>query len=70
MKKELWCVDFEESVVNIISKMLEKGYSVEDKFILYPFGMQGKMVKAILNLYFGIQEYAIVDNNLGGYTTA
>lgn len=34
------------------------------KVIIYPFGEEGKIVKCILNLYFGIQEYAIVDNFL------
>ncbi len=34
------------------------------KVIIYPFGEEGKIVKGILNYYFDIQEYAIVDNYL------
>lgn len=36
----------------------------ERKFILFPFGEQGMLVKRILNEVFGIQEICIMDNYL------
>lgn len=33
------------------------------KIIIYPFGFYGKKVKEILNTEFGVEEFAIIDNN-------
>lgn len=32
--------------------------------VVYPFGERGKLVKSILNVYFGIDEVLIIDNKL------
>lgn len=45
----------------MINSLINEG---EKKFILYPFGEQGMMIKRILNERYGIQEMAIVDNKL------
>lgn len=51
----------EDMIINLIENLLKAG---NDKFIIYPFGHYGKIVKSILNIYFGIQEIMILDNNL------
>lgn len=39
-------------------------YNPQRPLIIYPFGERGKLVKAILNTFLGIQEALIIDNNL------
>lgn len=44
-----------------IKELVDNGH---DRFVLYPFGERGWMVKSILNVEFGIKEVMIVDNLL------
>ena len=44
--------------MNLAERLIDK------KFIIYPFGDLGKLVKEILNTEFGLQEYAVVDSFL------
>lgn len=46
-------------IISAIENNLSKG-----KFVIFPFGKWGKRVKLLLNKKYGIQEIAIVDNNL------
>ena len=39
-------------------------FNKDTKFVIYPFGEGGKILKGILNYEYGIQEYAIIDNFL------
>lgn len=50
----------------IIKDLVVKGYK---KFILFPFGEQGNMIKGILNNRYGIEETYIVDNGLAGISS-
>lgn len=45
----------------VIENLIKEGYK---RFILYPFGEQGMMIKRILNERYGIEEEYIVDNKL------
>lgn len=47
----------------VIENLVKNG---NKKFILYPFGEQGMMIKRILNERFGIEEQYILDNGLAG----
>lgn len=49
----------------VINTLINEGIK---KFILYPFGEQGMMIKRILNERYGIQEIAIVDDKLADVT--
>lgn len=49
------------AICRTIDELLNKGY---DNFIIYPFGDVGFQVKQILNIRYGLQELAIVDNML------
>lgn len=51
----------ENRIRNIIKYQLEKG---KKNFVIYPFGMYGKITKRILNEEFGVQEKYVVDNVL------
>ncbi len=54
-----------EVVRRRLKETIEKcGGKSEKAYVLYPFGEWGRMVKSILNIDFGIQEKAIVDNSL------
>lgn len=44
-------------------------YGENAKYVIYPFGEGGKILKGILNYEFGIQEFAIVDNFLADIST-
>ena len=46
------------------NRAIDKKRGGDTKYILYPFGEYGKLVKGILNVHFGIQEHCIIDNNL------
>ena len=51
----------------VVKKKLEsiiKEYGYDKKYIIFPYGEYGKMVKAVLNTDFGIQEILIIDNGL------
>ena len=46
---------------------LEKLFCVSDKenkYVIYPFGEGGKILKGILNYEYGVFETAIIDNGL------
>ena len=45
----------------MIGELVKNG---KNKFILFPFGEQGMLVKSILNNRYGIEEELIVDNKL------
>lgn len=51
----------EKKIVSIISNEVARG---RKNFILYPFGEMGKLTKKILNDYFKISEYLIIDNGI------
>lgn len=51
----------EKRIASIISREVARG---REKFILYPFGKMGKITKKILNDYFKISEYLIIDNGI------
>lgn len=51
----------------VIKDLVVKGYK---KFILFPFGEQGNMIKGILNNRYGIVETYIVDNGLAGISSS
>lgn len=50
----------------VIRGLVERGHR---KFILYPFGEQGSLIKSILNNRYGIEETYIVDNGLVGLSS-
>ena len=50
----------------VIRQLIKKGKS---KFILFPFGEQGVMIKKILNEQYGIREELIIDNTLSNYNS-
>lgn len=49
----------EEIIRKAIHKALLEG---KERFVIYPFGEQGKRLKSILNSEYGIQEALIIDN--------
>lgn len=51
-------------ICHAIETCLEKG---NREFVIYPFGVNGMMVKQILNQRYNIQEYLIIDNKLSKY---
>lgn len=51
----------ENKICAAIEQCLEKG---NNRFIIYPYGGKGKIVKLILNEEYGIEELALVDNYL------
>ena len=55
-------VDHCKHTEHIMNEIIASGGSF--KYVIYPFGMVGKTVKAILNVVFDINEYMIVDNTL------
>lgn len=50
-----------EMIRKAIEDNLNKGIN---SFVIYPCGFKGKMVKEVLNVEYGIQELALVDNIL------
>ena len=54
----------EKRVLKKIKEVVDKG---EKKFVIYPFGTNGVMVKNLLIDYFGIEPVIIVDNGYAGY---
>lgn len=53
-------------VKDCIAGCIEKGI---DKFIIYPFGINGVNVKHILKEYFNLEPYAIADNKYSKYNS-
>ncbi len=51
----------EEKIRSGVETCLEKGIDI---FVIYPYGKKGKLVKKVLNQFYGIKELAIVDNQL------
>ena len=51
----------ETKIREAIEQCLRKG---DNRFIIYPYGKKGKLVKHILNEEYGIEELALVDNYL------
>lgn len=56
-----YIMNYCEMIKDRIQEILNKG---KNRIILYPFGERGKLAKSILNTYFGIDEFMIVDNFL------
>lgn len=54
-------------VRNILREHVDRG---ADKFIIYPFGANGFLVKNILKEYFGLGPIAVVDNVYEKYNSA
>ncbi len=52
-------VDYFEKINRILGNLIDKG---ERKFIIYPFGDRGRLVKRILNYEYGIKEHLLLDN--------
>lgn len=52
------------SIRRCIENRLEQG---QNNFIIFPFGDVGMRTKNILNVAYGIEEMAIIDNNLCKY---
>ena len=52
------------TIVRTIEGQLKLG---RKKYVIYPFGQIGMEVKKILNSYFGINEYMIIDDNAYKY---
>lgn len=55
--------NYTELITKRISELIE-GRAKDKEIVLYPFGERGKLAKAILNTYFGVEELMVVDNNL------
>lgn len=53
-----------EKIKKAIQYQLEQGHN---KFVIYPFGRSGMLVKEILNQQFGIEEEYVADNVLCRY---
>lgn len=65
-------VDAENNGMDVINASIRK--SIENRlsigkrnFIIFPYGDIGMRVKNILNMAYGVEEKAIVDNNLCKY---
>lgn len=56
--------DHRKDIFRSIGGVLEELLNVESDYIIYPFGVGGKVVKKILNLDYGIEEKYVVDNKL------
>ncbi len=58
--------DYEKHAIYVIDRILKKiesdGVHHDLKFVIYPFGTLGSIVKNILNIHYGIKEYMICDN--------
>lgn len=54
-------MDYYKYLTKKVGKIIEGN---DCEWILYPFGLRGMMVKAILNTMYGIKEKAIIDNVL------
>ncbi len=54
-------VDYFKKADRVIKGLIRNGKS---KFIIFPFGERGILIKQILNQRYGIQEEYIVDNLL------
>ena len=63
-KMAFYYVDYAKCANHVIGDIANT--NLGGKFIIYPFGERGKLVKSILNVYYGIKEYMIVDNGLSG----
>ena len=44
-----------------IDELIHNGWK---KFVLYPYGEQGRLARAILNTYYNISDLILVDNVL------
>lgn len=53
--------DIYRAVCSTIERCMDEGYK---NFIIYPFGDVGFQAKQILNIRYGVQEVAIIDNRL------
>lgn len=51
--------NYDDLIEEIIKKQIELG---NDKFVIYPAGKMGMLVKEVLNLNLGLKELALVDN--------
>lgn len=56
-------MDYIKKAERVIGNLIGEG---KRRFILFPFGNNGMIVKNVLNQRYGIQEEYIVDNNLAG----
>ena len=50
-----------KKIIYVVQACLKDG---KDKFLIYPYGKMGALVKKVLNEEFGIQEIAVADNKL------
>lgn len=53
--------NYVELIGDIIKRQIELG---NDRFVVYPAGEMGRLVKNVLNQNFGIKELALVDNHV------
>ncbi len=58
---DFYISDYEKCAQIVLTSLLQEA---NDDFIIYPFGVAGKVVKSVLNVFFGIEELAIADNYL------
>jgi len=56
-------MNYLEKAVERLFEILEWG-GKDKKYILYPLGERGAIVKTVLNVLFGVREKMIIDNNL------
>jgi hypothetical protein len=54
-------MNYYQKAVRVIKRLVDNG---KDKFIIFPFGERGMLIKNILNQCFGIEEVGIIDNGL------
>lgn len=55
-------MDYEKVAIETIGALLKTKKDVP--LVIYPFGLRGKLVKSILNNYYGVTEALIIDNKL------
>lgn len=54
-------MNYYQKAIRVIKRLVDNG---KDKFIIFPFGERGMLIKNILNQCFGIEEVVIIDNSL------
>lgn len=55
-------MNYKEVAIETIDVLLKAKKDVP--LVIYPFGLRGKLVKSVLNNYFGVTEALIIDNKL------
>lgn len=59
-------MDYYKKASRVIERLLSQG---KQRFILYPFGGSGRMIKRMLNEVYAVKEVAVIDEKLSKYNS-